>query len=145
MVVLTAAILPMDSFAQAKTEISRDEARTLLQLALRLGRFRADSSHFEIEDIDDPDFPGYYSFGAYDWDYPELQNVVGWYRVDKRTGAVWNWMLCERYEYPQLAELRTKIVGTSVLSSTKKTRALPRPCLPEARTKVVRKPRKSPS
>lgn len=141
-VLLAACFLSVDAFGQVKPEIMREEARSLLKLALKLHGFNVSSAHFEVEDINDPDFPDYHSFVAYDWDYPELQNVVGWYLVDRRTGEVWNWILCERYEYPKLVRLRAKMLGASAGPKAAKVKRAARPCLPEVATKIIRTPRR---
>ena len=128
------------SLSDSKAQITREQARSLLEVALRLQGYKVNSDHFEIMDQEHADLPGYYSFGVYDWDYPELQNVIGWYFVDKEKAEVWEQMRCERYDYPQLLALRAKTLGPAGMSRASKVKRKYRPCLPENPTKIIRIP-----
>jgi hypothetical protein len=124
---LTISLLfAVSSFGQ----VNRDQARSLVRTALKL---RGDSvSAKQIEETTN-NVPGYYSFGAYDNRHQAVQNVVGWFAVNKTTGQVWDTTACELYQFPTLERQRHKIV-----KHTTKARQKP-PCSDGQRTHIVRK------
>jgi hypothetical protein len=118
--------IPIPSHAQ----ISREQARSLVHTTLRLrgDKVPAKQIHESTETI-----PGYYAFGAYRSAPANVQDIVGWFAVNKSTGQVWDTTSCELYEFPTLERQRRRLVRHA-----KKSHAKP-PCAEGQRAHVVRK------
>jgi hypothetical protein len=54
---------------------------------------------------DKPEF----SFVAVLWDNPNGSVIIGHYAVDRKTGDVWNGVICERMKSPSLTRLQRAI------------------------------------
>jgi hypothetical protein len=113
----------------SSAQVSRDQARSLVQTTLKLRGDKVPSK--QIQETTN-DVPGYYSFGAYD-QAQGVQNVVGWFAVNKRTGQVWETTSCELYEFPTLEKQRRKYVKRATKAKQKP------PCADGQRTHIVRK------
>jgi hypothetical protein len=101
----------------------------LLQTTLKL---RGDKiSAKQIQETTN-DIPGYYSFGAYAQS-EGVQNVVGWFAVNKSTGQVWETTNCELYQYPTLENRRRKLVKHGGRTKQKS------PCADGHRAHVIKK------
>lgn len=122
---LLLAISPA-SYAQ----LSRNQARSLVETTLKLRGDKVPAK--QIEETTN-EVPGYYSFGAYDQSQG-LQNVLGWFAVDQRTGQVWETSSCELYRFPGLEKRRR-----ALLKHATKARQKP-PCADGQRPHIVRKP-----
>lgn len=124
--VLLVFAIPMPSRAQ----ISREQARSLVHTTLRLRRDRVSIKqiHESTETI-----PGYYAFGAYRSAPANMQDIVGWFAVNKRTGQVWDTTSCDLYEFPTLERQRRKLVRHA-----KKNHSKP-PCADGQHAHIVRK------
>lgn len=110
-------------------QISRDQARSLVQTTLKLRGDKVSSR--QIQETTN-DVPGYYSFGAYN-QAQGVQNVVGWFAVNKKTGQVWETTSCELYQYPALESRRRKLVKHAGTSKQKS------PCADGQRAHVIKK------
>ncbi len=110
-------------------QISRDQARSLVQTTLKLRGDKV-ASH-QIQETTN-DVPGYYSFGAYN-QANGVQNVVGWFAVNKKTGQVWETTSCELYQYPALESRRRKLVKHAGKAKEKA------PCADGQRAHVIKK------
>lgn len=128
--VAAAAILVSGAQANAQREITREQARSLVQTTLRL---RGDKIPAKQIQESTETTPGYYNFGAYEPQKNGLQNVVGWFAVNRRTGQVWDTTSCDLYQFPTLERQRRKLVRHSTKSKTKP------PCAEGKRTHIVRK------
>jgi uncharacterized protein YxeA len=114
----------------ASAQINRDQARSLLQTTLKS---RGDKvAKKQIEETTN-NVSGYYTFGAYQQSQG-VQNVVGWFAVNKRTGQVWETTTCELYQFPALEKQRRKLVRHATKSKQKP------PCADGQRAHIVRKP-----
>ncbi len=128
--ILASSVLLFTVAIHAQQGITREQARSLAQTALRL---RGDKvSRQQIQETTD-DIPGYYTFGAYAPKQGNLQDVIGWLAVSKRTGQVWDTTSCEVYAFPALEKQRKRLV-----------RHFPRgrqasPCAEGQRPRIVRK------
>ncbi len=118
--------IPIPSHAQ----ISRDQARSLVRTTLRL---RGDSVPAKQIHESTETIPGYYSFGAYRSPQGNMQDIVGWFAVNKRTGQVWDTTSCDLYEFPTLERQRRKLVRHA-----KKSHEKP-PCAEGQRAHIIRK------
>ena len=128
-VVLAALLLTSTLPCFAQRTISRDQARSLVHTALKL---RGDKvATRQIQETTD-DLAGYYTFGAYD-QANGVQNVVGWFAVNKRNGQVWDTTSCELYAFPALERQRHKLAPRAGKSRQKS------PCEAGRRTRIVRK------
>jgi hypothetical protein len=119
-------VFAMPSFAQ----VDRTQARSLVHTALRLRGDRVSTK--QIEETTN-NVSGYYTFGAYQ-KVQGVQNVVGWFAVNKRTGQVWETTSCELYEFPTLEQQRRKLVKHANKGKQKP------PCAEGQRAHVIRKP-----
>lgn len=128
-IAITAALL-LAALPSTAQQISRDQARSLLQTTLKL---RGDKVAPKQIQETTTDIPGYYSFGAYDNRQPSVQNVIGWFAVNKRTGQVWETTSCELYQFPKLESQRRRLVR----HASKKKQAPP--CSEGQKTHIVRK------
>jgi hypothetical protein len=117
------------SVIPARAQISREQARSLVQTTLKLRGDKVTSR--EIQETTN-DVPGYYSFGAYN-QTQGVQNVVGWFAVNKGNGQVWETTSCELYQYPALESRRRKLVKHAA-----KTKQKP-PCADGQRAHVIKK------
>jgi hypothetical protein len=117
------------AFAASPT-ITREQARSLAQTALRLRGDKVSSK--QIQESTD-DLPGYFTFGAYDARQGSLQNVIAWVAVNKRTGQVWDTSSCELYAFPSLERQRRKVVRHTTRNKEKP------PCTDGQRAHVIRK------
>lgn len=113
----------------SRAQISRDQARSLVQTTLRLRGDKVASK--EIQETTN-NVSGYYSFGAYN-QAQGVQNVVGWFAVNKRTGQVWETTSCELYQYPALETRRRKLAKHAAKSKEKP------PCADGQRAHVIKK------
>ena len=130
LVAAAVATLSLGVQASAQREITREQARSLVQTTLRL---RGDKiSARQIQESTETT-PGYYNFGAYEPQKNGLQNVAGWFAVNKRTGQVWDTTSCDLYQFPTLERQRRKLVRHSAKSTTKP------PCAEGMRTHTIRK------
>ena len=128
--VIAAVLLLATAIPSAAQQISRDQARSLLQTTLKL---RGDKVAPKQIQETTTNIPGYYSFGAYDTRQPSVQNVIGWFAVNKRTGQVWDTTSCELYQFPKLERQRHHLVR-----HTSKKKQTP-PCSEGQKTHIVRK------
>lgn len=127
---LASLLFPPTPSLAATQEITLEQARSLVKTALKAHGDNV--AKIQVEETTN-DISGFYGFGAFDRQGPDVQNVVGWFAVSKRTGQVWNTTSCELYEFPSLEQQRKKLVRTAA-HSTKN------PCAPGQTTRVVRKP-----
>jgi hypothetical protein len=101
-------------FAQiANTNISVDDARSVVRLVLRHEGVAFPSTYCEIEHLDGlgkPFVPDYYSFGAH-CDFPNTaaRSTFGLFVVSPRTGDVVKFDLCEWYDFAELREMKQRI------------------------------------
>ncbi|HEU5401071.1 MAG TPA: hypothetical protein VFU86_06915 [Terriglobales bacterium] len=120
----------LTSVAPLGAQITREQARSLVHTTLRL---RGDKvSTQQIQESTD-DIPGYYSYGAYRKTSGNMQDILGWFAVNKKTGQVWDTTSCDLYEFPSLERQRRKLVRHA-----KKSRERP-PCAEGQRARIVRK------
>jgi hypothetical protein len=113
----------------SRAQITRDQARSLVQTTLKL---RGDKvAARQIQETTN-NVPGYYSFGAYN-QAQGVQNVVGWFAVNKRTGQVWETSNCDLYQYPALESRRRKLGKHGAKAKQKP------PCADGQRAHVVKK------
>ena len=126
---LSAATLLIAISIPSYAQVNRDQARSLVQTTLKL---RGDKVAAKQIQETTNDVPGYYSFGAYDQSQG-VQNVVGWFAVNKRTGQVWETTSCELYQFPTLEKQRQKYVKHATKSKQKS------PCAEGERTHIVKK------
>ncbi|MDT8068628.1 MAG: hypothetical protein ROO76_10745 [Terriglobia bacterium] len=126
----TAAFLVFIIPTPSRAQISREQARSLVHTTLRLRGDKVPTRqiHESTETI-----PGYYSFGAYHSPQGNMQDIVGWFAVNKRTGQVWDTTSCDLYEFPTLERQRRKLVRHA-----KKSHAKP-PCAEGQRAHIIRK------
>ncbi len=110
-------------------QVTREQARSLVHTTLQLRGDKVAAK--QIQETTD-DVPGYYSFGAYDQSQG-VQNVVGWFAVNKRTGQVWETGSCELYQFPKLETQRRKLVKHAPKSKQKP------PCAVGQRAHIVKK------
>lgn len=111
-------------------QITREQARSLVQTTLRLRGDKVGSK--QIQESTD-NIPGYYSFGAYRDSKGNLQDIVGWFAVNKRTGQVWDTTSCDLYAFPTLERQRRKLARHA-----SKSRQKP-PCAEGQHAHIVRK------
>ncbi len=116
--------------APVEAQITRDQARSLVQTTLRLrgDKVSAKQIHESTDNI-----PGYYSFGAYRSSPANMQDIVGWFAVNQHTGQVWDTTSCDLYAFPTLERQRKKLVRHA-----NKGRQKP-PCAEGQRAHIVRK------
>ena len=124
----TAALILMALPVSA--QITREQARSLVRTTLQL---RGDKvSAKQIQESTD-NIPGYYAFGAYRSPQGNVQDILGWFAVNQRTGQVWDTTSCDLYAFPTLERQRRKLVRHATKSRQKP------PCAEGQRAHVVRK------
>lgn len=116
--------------ATVEAQITREQAHSLVQTTLRLRGDKVSST--QIHESTD-NIPGYYSFGAYRSSPANMQDILGWFAVNQRTGQVWDTTSCDLYAFPTLERQRRKLVRHAAKSHQKP------PCADGQRSHIVRK------
>jgi hypothetical protein len=103
----------MSAFGQ-QSAITAAQAESLVRVVLRHEKIRLSPRYCELEQMraDGTAFvPNYYSFSAY-CDYPNTAATtqLGIYVVSPRTGEVWEFSGCKLFKFPELLQLRRKLV-----------------------------------
>jgi hypothetical protein len=74
--------------------VSQQEARELIYKALPSSTVHLPG--FGLDNMNAPNFPDFYFFEGL-WDNPDGSAVSGHYAVDKKTGDVWNGVVCRQF------------------------------------------------
>ena len=79
-------------------ELQRKEAGELVKIWLTSQRFDTGSPRFALEpDPDHPTFPDFYFFSPV-YEQSESAPTLGHFAVNRKTGDVWDWELCQRLQ-----------------------------------------------
>lgn len=116
--------------ATVEAQITREQARSLVHTTLRLRGDKVSSK--QIHESTD-NIPGYYTFGAYRSSPANMQDIVGWFAVNQRTGQVWDTTSCDLYAFSTLEKQRKKLVRHGTKSHQKP------PCAEGQHAHIVRK------
>ena len=102
-----AAALPQTAGAQsAADQLSREQARALVQVYLKSQGVRTEAPDFDLEnEPDEQELPAFILFHAYYNTATRLTNI-GAYAVDRRSGALWEPVACELLHSDALAQLQ---------------------------------------
>jgi hypothetical protein len=108
---LTVAALSCATFGQTSSESKRrnvtlEEASDLVYAYLESGGCTKNSC--SVDRIHDADWPAFYSFQAM-WPNPYGSPNLGYFKVDPRTGDVWNGVICGGFTSPSLVKLQQAI------------------------------------
>jgi hypothetical protein len=112
--VLTGAALGQTSSGVKRRNLTLEEASGLVYAYLKsAGCTKNTCSVDQIGDA--PYFPALYSFSA-TWPNPHGSPVLGYFKVDPRTGDLWNGVICGGFTSPSLVRLQRVIRNRIVLS-----------------------------
>lgn len=108
-----------------KSGLSAEQARQVLTLVLVHEKYRLCKRGLGIEGpFKGSLVPGYFSFSL---EFESAENgatqVLGMYRISKFTGDVWEFNLCQRYDFPKLKEIQAAIMKKTGKSFADETAA----------------------
>lgn len=108
---LVIAVLPIAALGQTSCPIKRrnvtlEEASDLVYAYLESGGCTKRTC--SVDQMHDPYFPRFYSFSA-TWPNPQGSPILGYFKVDPRTGDVWNGVICGGFTSPSLVKLQRVI------------------------------------
>ncbi len=124
------ASVVLTTLTPAAAQITREQARSLVHTTLRLRGDKVSSK--QIQESTET-IPGYYSFGVYRSPQRNMQDIIGWFAVNRRTGQVWDTTSCDLYRFPALERQRRKLVRHAGKSRQKP------PCADGQAIHIVRK------
>jgi hypothetical protein len=109
---LTAAALSCAAFGQTNSEgrrrnVTLEEASDLVYAYLESGG--CTKSTCSVDQVHDTYFPGCYSFSAMSNNHPYGSPVLGYFKVDPRTGHVWDGVIWRSVTSPSLVRLQRVI------------------------------------
>ena len=104
------ALLLIVGAANAESQskvISANQARELVRAAIPPWAFKRPP--VSIDRGSDAYLPNFYSFAAYGPTNPFGSSTIGHFLVDRKTGDVWDGVVCQEYRTPALTKLQISI------------------------------------
>ena len=102
---IVGAVGAANAESQSKV-IGANQARELVRAALPRALKRPPVS---IDGGSDAYLPNFYSFSAYRPTNPFGSSTIGHFLVDRKTGDVWDGVVCQEYRTPALTKLQVSI------------------------------------
>jgi hypothetical protein len=92
----------------SRRKITKAEAIELIRASLELPKGSFPGLSFE-ESGEDPYFPGYYEFQVLWASPPPTSPNIGFFKVDPKTGDVWDGVVCREYKSKKLKALQKQL------------------------------------
>lgn len=106
---LVLALLLWEGPSGPAKEITREQARQLVLMALKAQGTPTKSPKFDLENgRDELDFPEFYNFEAY-FDTKTHLATIGFYAVGRKTADIWESVGCHRLDSPAIRRLQRSL------------------------------------